>query len=98
MHENYEDSIKMVLTFCKMVSNKDKDNVANFSYCKSDNAFETMTISFGAAIKGWQQGCRNIIGFDACHLTGKHGGVLLAATGLDAENRLVPLGVGVCKS
>lgn len=81
IYGNYEESFKMVPTFCKMVS--DKGNLANFTFCKTDNAFESMTISFAAAIKGWQEGCRSVIGLDACHLNGKYGGVLLAATGLE---------------
>ncbi|XP_026458938.1 uncharacterized protein LOC113359538 [Papaver somniferum] len=58
-------------------------------------AFESMTISFAGAIKGWKEGCRRVIGLDACHLNGKCDGVLMAATGLDGENGLITLEIGV---
>lgn len=35
---------------------------------------------------------------DACHLNGKFGGALLAATALDGQNGLVPLGIMVCRN
>ncbi|KAI3930840.1 hypothetical protein MKX01_037286, partial [Papaver californicum] len=38
------------------------------------------------------------IGLDACHLTGKYGGVLMIATTLDGQNGLVPLGIHVFRS
>ncbi|XP_026396224.1 uncharacterized protein LOC113290849 [Papaver somniferum] len=54
-----------------------------------------MTISFAGAIKGWKEGCRSAVGLDAFHLNGKCGGALMAATGLDGQNGLVTLGIGV---
>ncbi|XP_026428962.1 uncharacterized protein LOC113324901 [Papaver somniferum] len=58
-------------------------------------AFESMTISFVGAIKGCKEGSRSAVGLDACHLNGKCGGVLMDATGLDGQNGLVTLGIGV---
>ncbi|XP_026396521.1 uncharacterized protein LOC113291170 [Papaver somniferum] len=78
-----------------MVTHTNPGSVANFSYCHTDMRFESVTISFDEAIKGWQEGCRSIVGLDACHLNGKCGGVLMAATGLDGQNGLVTLGIGV---
>ncbi|XP_026377904.1 uncharacterized protein LOC113272248 [Papaver somniferum] len=49
-------------------------------------------------MKAFQGSCRGVVGFYAGHLTGKWGGVLVAATTLDGENRLVPLGIGVARS
>ncbi|XP_026432460.1 uncharacterized protein LOC113329851 [Papaver somniferum] len=54
-----------------------------------------MTLCFKPAIQGFLDGCRKIIGLDACHLYGKYGGVLLVATGLDGQNGLVHLGIMV---
>ncbi|XP_026377651.1 uncharacterized protein LOC113271943 [Papaver somniferum] len=41
---------------------------------------------------------QKIIGLDGCHLNWKFGGVMLHATGLDAQNGLVPLGMMVCRN
>lgn len=41
-------------------------------------------------------GCRMIIGLDGAHLTGKFGGVMLSATGIDAQNGVFPLCMMIC--
>ncbi|XP_026439739.1 uncharacterized protein LOC113338559 [Papaver somniferum] len=63
-----------------------------------DKAFMSMTISFAALMRRWKKSGRSVIGLDACHLTGKRGGVLMAATSLDGQNNLVPLGIKACQS
>ncbi|XP_026453169.1 uncharacterized protein LOC113353909 [Papaver somniferum] len=77
---SYEESYKLVPQFCKMVCDSNKDSVGTF---------------FVGAIEGWKEGCRSVVGIDACHLNGKCGGVLMAAIGLDGQNGLVTLGIGV---
>ncbi|XP_026382746.1 uncharacterized protein LOC113278016 [Papaver somniferum] len=94
-HGSYEESYKLVPQFCKMVCHSNKNSVGTLSYCNTDMAFESMTISFAGAIKGWKDGCRSVVGLYACHLNGKCGGVLMAATWLDGQNGLVTLGIGV---
>ncbi|XP_026419702.1 uncharacterized protein LOC113315655 [Papaver somniferum] len=81
-----------------MVAKTNPGSVAKFTYGRKYFKFETMTISFAAPMKAFHESCRSVVGFDACHLTGKWGGVLMAATTLDGENRLVPLGIGVARS
>ncbi|XP_026458501.1 uncharacterized protein LOC113359017 [Papaver somniferum] len=92
---SYEESYKLVPQFCKMVRHSNKNSVETFSYCNTDMDFVSMTISFAEAIKGWKDGCRSVVGLDACHLNDKCGGVLMDATGLDGQNGLVTLGIGV---
>nr|QBG82579.1 uncharacterized protein [Papaver somniferum] len=58
----------------------------------------SMTISFAAPMRGFQKACRGVIGLDACHITGKRGGVLMDATAIYGQNSLVPLGIRVAKS
>lgn len=67
------------------------------SSCR-DNRFESVTISFDAPMRGFINGCRNVVGLDGCHLKGKYGGCLLSATALDGQNGLVPLGIMVCRN
>ncbi|XP_026449025.1 uncharacterized protein LOC113349293 [Papaver somniferum] len=55
-------------------------------------------IAFAAPIEGWKDGGRPFIGFDVCHLTGKHGGCLMAATGLDGQNGIVTLAIKVVRN
>lgn len=96
-HGSYEDSFKDVPQFCKMVMKLNDGSVAKFTYCKLDNAFETLTISFEGSIRAFYEGCRPCIGLDATHLNGKCGGVLMAATALDGQNGLVSLAIMVCR-
>lgn len=98
LYGNYEESFNNVPTFCNMVTKTIEGFVAIYAYAQDDDRFESMTICFAAALQGFKDGCRPVIGLDACHLTGKHGGVLMAATTLDAQNGLVPLGIMVCRS
>ncbi|XP_026377969.1 uncharacterized protein LOC113272333 [Papaver somniferum] len=80
---NYDDSYKDVPIFCAMVAHTNPGSVPKYSYQKKDKAFMSMTISFAAPMRGFQNAGRPVIGLDACHLTGKSGGVLMAATALD---------------
>ncbi|XP_026378907.1 uncharacterized protein LOC113273389 [Papaver somniferum] len=92
---SYEESYKLVPQFCKMVCDSNKNSIATFSYFNTDMAFESMTISFAGAIKGLEEWCRSVVGIDACHINGNYGGVLMDETGLDGQNGLVTLGIGV---
>ena len=44
-------------------------------------------ISYRASIDGFSH-CRALLGLDGAHLTSKYGGILLAATGVDARRQL----------
>ncbi|XP_026410934.1 uncharacterized protein LOC113306181 [Papaver somniferum] len=98
LHGSYDESYKFILSLCEMVSRTNPGSVTNFTYGRTDNKFESIMISFAAPLRGFKDGCIKVIGLDACHLYGKHGGCLLAATGLDAQNGLVPLGIFICRN
>ncbi|XP_026378373.1 uncharacterized protein LOC113272791 [Papaver somniferum] len=97
LHGSYEKSYQLVHAFCEMVNTRNPGSIATFSYGTTDNTFLSMTICFKATVEGLLFDCRMIISLDACHLNGKHGSVLLHATGLDGQNGLVPLGMMVCR-
>ncbi|KAL0352363.1 UNVERIFIED_CONTAM: hypothetical protein Scaly_1625000 [Sesamum calycinum] len=50
---------------------------------------------FDAQMKGFLEGCRPIIGLDACFLKGPFGGQLMAAIGRDGNNQMFPLAMAV---
>ncbi|KAI8572631.1 hypothetical protein RHMOL_Rhmol01G0214500 [Rhododendron molle] len=54
--------------------------------CDNKNKFKRLYICWGPLKKGLLEGCRPVIGFDGCHLKGPHGGILLTALGIDANN------------
>ncbi|KAG8381383.1 hypothetical protein BUALT_Bualt06G0116500 [Buddleja alternifolia] len=57
--------------------------------------FGRFYVCFQASKLGFQSGCRPLIGVDGCHLKGPHGGVLLAAIGIDPNNNAYPLAIAV---
>ncbi|KAL7177397.1 hypothetical protein ACSBR2_030704 [Camellia fascicularis] len=65
------------------------------STISSNPVFKRIFISFEAMKIGFVNGCRRFIGVDGCHLKGPYGGVLISAVGLDGNNGLFPLEVGV---
>ncbi|XP_026420145.1 uncharacterized protein LOC113316140 [Papaver somniferum] len=97
LYGSYEEQYKKIPALCEMVKvtlKKMYACVASFSYGSTDNTFLSMTLCFKPSLDG----CRKIIGLDACHLYEKYGGVLMVATGLDVQNGLVSLGIMVCRN
>ncbi|XP_025678958.1 uncharacterized protein [Arachis hypogaea] len=48
--------------------------------------FDKLYVSLNASKKGFEEGCRPLIGLDGCFLKGYYGGQLLSAVGQDANN------------
>ncbi|XP_026429248.1 uncharacterized protein LOC113325258 [Papaver somniferum] len=73
-------------------------SIGHFSWSRDDkdNRFESLILAYNAQIKGFMNGCRMVIGLDGAHLTGKFGGVMLSATGIDAQNGVFPLCMMIC--
>ncbi|XP_057808056.1 uncharacterized protein LOC131022563 [Salvia miltiorrhiza] len=57
--------------------------------------FERIYIGFSALRKGFLQGCRKYIRFDACFLKTVLGGSLLAAVSKDCNNKMYPIALAV---
>ncbi|CAL5421078.1 unnamed protein product [Camellia sinensis] len=62
------------------------------------STFKRIFLSFAAIQHGFKEGCRPFIAVDGCHLKGPFGGILLAAVGLDGNNGLYPIAIGVVES
>jgi hypothetical protein len=60
--------------------------------------FERIYVCLGALKEGMKNGCRRLICMDACHLKGPHGGQLLVAVGIDANNQSFPFAYAVVES
>ncbi|KAK4252872.1 hypothetical protein QN277_011012 [Acacia crassicarpa] len=57
--------------------------------------FSRLYLCFNAAKTGWKAGCKLIIGVDGTFLKGNAHGIMLMATGLDANDGLYPIVVGI---
>ena len=53
--------------------------------------FKRMYIRYSAQKVGFLGGCRPIIGLDGCHLKGRFGGQILAATTRDTNDNIFPV-------
>jgi hypothetical protein len=60
--------------------------------------FQRLYVSFAAMKMGFLQGCRPVIGIDACFLKGTYRGQLMAAVSRDANNSMYPLSIAVVEA
>ena len=59
-----------------------------------DQYFKRMFVCYSASATGFTF-CRPVLGLDGTHLKGGFQGILLCATGVDANGSLFPLGYGI---
>ncbi|KAK4279793.1 hypothetical protein QN277_011510 [Acacia crassicarpa] len=57
--------------------------------------FKRMYVYFNASKVGWKEGYQPLIGVDRTFLKGKTRGILLTAMGVDGNDSLYPLGLGL---
>ncbi|KAK4261420.1 hypothetical protein QN277_004421 [Acacia crassicarpa] len=57
--------------------------------------FKRMYVCFNALKVGWKEGCRPLIGMDGTFLKGKSRGILLTAVGVDGNDSLFPVALGL---
>jgi len=60
--------------------------------------FQRMYVSLAAMKKGFNDGCRPVIGLDACFLKGVYKGQLMAVVGRDANNNMYPISIAVVEA
>jgi hypothetical protein len=60
--------------------------------------FQRMYMSLAAMKDGFRDGCRPIIGLDACFLKGVYKGQLMAAIGRDANDNMYPIAIAVVEA
>jgi len=60
--------------------------------------FQMMYMSLAAMKNGFRDGCRPIIGLDACFLKGVYKGQLLATIGRDANDSMYPIVIAVVEA
>lgn len=57
--------------------------------------FRRMYVCYAALRDGFLDGCRQLVGFDGCHIKGPHKGQLLSAVGIDANNGIFPIAFAI---
>ncbi|XP_028758629.1 uncharacterized protein LOC114717580 [Neltuma alba] len=100
MEGSYKDEFQNLEAYCKELrtSNPGSDISVEVSKEALENGrreFRRMYVCFNACKVGWKAGCRPFIGLDGTFLKGKAKGILLTATGIDANDCLYPLAFGL---
>jgi hypothetical protein len=57
----------------------------------------TLYWSYDACKRGFLEGCRPLICIDGCHIKTRYKGVLLTAVGIDPNDCIFPIAMGVCE-
>ena len=59
-------------------------------YNSTYGPFSQLFIAHAFSIQGFMQGCRLILAFDSCHLSGLYKGAFLLAIAYDADDGMLP--------
>ncbi|KAH1047652.1 hypothetical protein J1N35_038436 [Gossypium stocksii] len=74
-------------------------NEGTITICYMDNRLvQRMYVCLQACKDGYRVGCKRIVGLDGCFLKGYHGGYLLVAIRIDANNGIYPLAYAAVES
>jgi hypothetical protein len=60
--------------------------------------FQRLYVSLAAMKNGFREGCRPVVGVDACFLKGHYKWQLMAAVGRDANNNMYPIAMAVVEA
>ncbi|KAK4270721.1 hypothetical protein QN277_019496 [Acacia crassicarpa] len=100
MQGSFKDEFATLEAYCNelKLSNPGSDvcvEVSNEGLEHGRRIFKRMYICFNASKVGWKAGCRPLIGVDGTFLKGKARGILLTAVGVDGNDSLFPLAIGM---
>ncbi|CAO2149444.1 unnamed protein product [Urochloa humidicola] len=73
-----------------------RSNPGSTFYLKHiNNRFSTLYMSLDACKRGFLATCRPIICLDGCHIKTKYGGQILTAVGIDPNDCIFPIAIGI---
>ncbi|KAI3837766.1 hypothetical protein MKX03_029021 [Papaver bracteatum] len=89
---SFEDSYAKVPELCEKIKEDNPGSIDSFSRDSRTKQFTGLCVAYNASIEGYND-VRPMIGLDDFHSKGKYGGVIMSATALDGNGRLIPLAV-----
>ncbi|KAK4279329.1 hypothetical protein QN277_011126 [Acacia crassicarpa] len=100
MEGSFRDEFANLEAYCNelKLSNPGSDvcvEVSDEGLEHGQRIFKRMYVCFNASKVGWTEGCRPLIGVDGTFLKGKCRGILLTAVGVDGNDSLYPLAIGL---
>ncbi|KAK4260664.1 hypothetical protein QN277_003750 [Acacia crassicarpa] len=99
MEGSYIDEFNHLESYCNELKRSNPGSDVSLELSKEalengNRVFNRLYVCFNVARMGWKAGCRPIIGLDGTFLKGNARGIMLTATGLDANDSLIPLLLG----
>jgi hypothetical protein len=68
---------------------------STFLLTLNDSVFNTLYMSIDACKRGFLAACRPMICLDGCHIKKKYGGQILTAVGIDPNDCIYPIAIGI---
>ncbi|KAH7846618.1 hypothetical protein Vadar_016087 [Vaccinium darrowii] len=90
-------SFHLVLWMCWRLVESIPNTIAKWT-STYEGKFKQLFVSYGCSVAEFHRGCRPVLKFDTCLLTGYYRGHCLSASGHDAADGLYPLGYAIVSS
>ncbi|KAK1303607.1 hypothetical protein QJS10_CPB11g01190 [Acorus calamus] len=97
IHGSSSESYKLVPKLREELLKANPGSVVQYEL-DVDHSFQRLFVCIEACRMGFIKGCRPFPGLDGCHLKGKHKGIMLSATSIDANNCLFPVAFAIVES
>ncbi|KAK1312846.1 hypothetical protein QJS10_CPA07g00548 [Acorus calamus] len=88
---------KLILELRAELLKANPDSVVQYDL-DVDYTFQRLFVCLHACRMGFIMGCRPFVGLDGCHLKGKHKGIMLSATSIDANNCLFSVAFAIVET
>ncbi len=95
---SYLEQYMRVRDYCEELMRTNPGTTAKVDVHVPGQQFQRLYVCLDGCKKGFLDGCRPIIGLDACHLKGAVAGQLLAAVGVDGNEGMYPIAYAVAEA
>jgi hypothetical protein len=92
------EQYRRVRDYCEELMRTNPGTTAKVDVHVPGQQFQRLYVCLDGCKKGFLDGCRPIIGLDACHLKGAVAGQLLAAVGVDGNEGMYPIAYAVAEA
>jgi hypothetical protein len=94
IHGTHEESYANLPKYCEQLVVANPGTFLDLESTETTNQFRRLFLCYDASAAGFVA-CKPLLGIDGTHLKSKFQGILLTATGTDAQGQLFPLAFGV---
>jgi hypothetical protein len=94
---SYLKQYRRVRDYCKELMRTNSGTTAKVDVHVPGQQFQRLYVCLDGCKKGFMDGCKHIIGLDACHLKGAVAGQLLAVVGVDGNEGMYPIADAVAE-